>query len=435
MKTLGIDIGTTSISLVLCELEERRVLKAWTLKNDIFLTSPKIWEKIQDPGRIMTIVSQAIEEIQREVPDIGYIGITGQMHGILYVNQAGEAISPLYTWQDGTGDQPYREGKSYAEHLNQLLGAKFATGFGGVTLYAHARRGEIPREAVSFCTIGDYLGMQLTRRKSPLMDITNAASLGFYDNEKQGFRRKDIEVAGLDYEFFPRVSRERKALGRTKDGIPVGLAIGDNQASFMGALSDRENSVLVNIGTGSQISFLVDSCEEIPGMEIRPFAKDQYLAVHSGLCGGRAYAILEAFIRQLLTYFGVEASKEDVYQQMEQMARAKSPKAGELIVKPFFSGTRENAEIRGEITGLDLTNFMPEDLVQGMIMGIIDELYDRYKDTKTARAGKLQALVGSGNGIRCNPVMQKLISERFGLPLIIPDNKEEAASGVAFEVM
>ena len=39
--------------------------------------------------------------------DIAVIGITGQMHGIVYTDCNGMAISPLYTWQDGRGNLPY----------------------------------------------------------------------------------------------------------------------------------------------------------------------------------------------------------------------------------------------------------------------------------------------------------------------------------------
>lgn len=56
--------------------------------------------------------------------------------------------------------------------------------------------------------------------------------------------------------------------------------------------------MLVNIGTGSQISVLSDSWFEGPGIEARPLTADSYLLVGAALCGGAAYAALEHFFRE-----------------------------------------------------------------------------------------------------------------------------------------
>lgn len=64
----------------------------------------------------------AIEQAMNSCPDVERIGITGQMHGVLYVDGAGQPVSPLYTWQDGRGSQIYREGESYADYLSQKSG-------------------------------------------------------------------------------------------------------------------------------------------------------------------------------------------------------------------------------------------------------------------------------------------------------------------------
>ena len=53
--------------------------------------------------------------------------------------------------------------------------------------------------------------------------------------------------------------------------ISVSVAIGDNQANFLGSVRDLQEEVLVNIGTGSQMSMLQDTpCAE-NDLELRPF--------------------------------------------------------------------------------------------------------------------------------------------------------------------
>ena len=139
MKVLGLDIGTTTISAVV--MEDGSVLSAVTLKNDSFIDTDTFWEKIQDPIRIRNTALSAVEQILGEHPDVERIGITGQMHGIVYLDREGEAVSPLYTWQDGRGDLPHPEGGTYVSHLGHLTGYPLASGFGMVTHYVNLQLG------------------------------------------------------------------------------------------------------------------------------------------------------------------------------------------------------------------------------------------------------------------------------------------------------
>lgn len=109
-------------------------------------------------------------------------------------------------------------------------------------------------------------------------------------------------------------------LGQYK-GIPVTVALGDNQASFLGSVGFQENTVLLNMGTGGQISVLSDQLFEGNGIEARPFTKGKYLLVGASLCGGRAYAVLEKFFRSFYVQAG--GDDRDLYEVMEKLARAR----------------------------------------------------------------------------------------------------------------
>ena len=75
------------------------------MENQSFLKSNAAWEKVQDPQHILEKTRTLLEKILKEYPDIKAIGLTGQMHGILYVDVQGKHVSPLYTWQDGRGNK------------------------------------------------------------------------------------------------------------------------------------------------------------------------------------------------------------------------------------------------------------------------------------------------------------------------------------------
>ena len=158
MCFIGIDIGTSSISSVAYDLENNKI-ESVTITNDSTIVSKVLWEKIQSPDRIIEIVEGIMEDFISRYPNIKGIGVTGQMHGMLYLNEQGEAVSPLYTWQDGRGNRLYRDNKTYAAYLSDETGYALATGFGLVTHFYNQVNGLVPSEAKQLCTIMDYVVM------------------------------------------------------------------------------------------------------------------------------------------------------------------------------------------------------------------------------------------------------------------------------------
>ena len=133
LNILGLDIGTTTISAVLVESDGMRATTSKTVQNTSHITSANAWENAQDPEKIWKICQELLAYFYRQEPKIDGIGITGQMHGIVYVDANGKACSNLATWQDARGNLPCREGKSYAAYLTDLCGYAMSTGFGLTT--------------------------------------------------------------------------------------------------------------------------------------------------------------------------------------------------------------------------------------------------------------------------------------------------------------
>ena len=87
MHIMGIDIGTTSISLVLVEKESGNLIARETADHQSFLKSDSPEGKIQDPERIYRITREKIEKLNHTYGIPVGIGVTGQMHGMLYVDE------------------------------------------------------------------------------------------------------------------------------------------------------------------------------------------------------------------------------------------------------------------------------------------------------------------------------------------------------------
>ena len=403
MKAIGIDLGTTGICGVLIDVETGAVLSSRTDESHAFIKSDKPFESIQSPERIVTLATDILEGLIDD--DTVAIGVTGQMHGIVYTNDEGLAVSPLYTWQDGRGNQPYLE-TTYAEHL------KSHSGYGNVTDFYNRKNGLVPEDAVGYCTIHDYFVMRLCSLNRAKMHISDAASLGCFDIEKNVFNYPcDIDVVS-DYEVA----------GYYK-GIPVSVAIGDNQASVFSSLADK-NGILLNVGTGSQVSVISDRIVNADGIETRPYFEGRYLLVGAALCGGRAYALLRDFYSKIFGYI-TRADDSDVYGIMDKMLEGID--SSTLTVDTRFSGSRVDESVRGSIGNISTQNFTPEELTCGVLEGMTEELYGMYLLMNEKRCG----IVGSGNGIRKNRALQRIMEKRFGGELKIPAHHEEAAYGAA----
>lgn len=406
MKLIGIDIGTTSICGVAVDAESGKIIKSVTKANNSFIPSDKSYEKIQNPEVIMNTVYEIISEL--DVSDASAIGFSGQMHGIVYTDVNGNAVSPLYIWQDERAALEYKDGKSYAQHIGCYAGYGLATDF------YNEINGMVPVDAVCLCTIADYAVMQLCGLNKPLVHITNTASLGCFDITDNRFTVVNSRL--------PEITVEFKAAG-SYNGVPVCVALGDNQASFIGSVSS-ENDALVNVGTGSQISWLTDNPADCDGVENRPFDGKRYLAAGCALCGGRAFAMLENFFREIVNSAS-ENKTEDCYTYLDKILETK--KDTTLLADCRFCGTRNDPSIRGGFSNISESNFTPADFALAVLNGMVSELYNMYKDS-----GKIASeIVCSGNGIRKNAALRRITSDMFGCEIKIPFYAEEASYGAA----
>ena len=202
MKAVGIDIGTTTVCGIVMDVETGKVLEVRTLSNNSVIQRES-FARLQDPAVIWSLVQKMYQEFTGLFTDVSCVGLTGQMHGILYTDADGNAVSPLYTWQDESGNEISENGISYAKWLTELTGYPMASGYGLTTHFYQVKQNCVPENAVRFCTIQDYIGMKLTGRKNPLMTISDAASLGCFDSEKQCFDRAAVEKAGMNPDMLP----------------------------------------------------------------------------------------------------------------------------------------------------------------------------------------------------------------------------------------
>ena len=420
--TLGLDIGTTSISALVADITEGTVLTSLTQRHWADLPGDAPGEKCQSPGLLEETARDLLDRLLEKHPGVTAIGITGQMHGILYLDEYGTPVSPLYTWQD-------QRGAHLCSRLQSRTGYALAPGYGLVTHCALAEKGAVPEEAAVLCTIMDYLACSLCSRARPVIHAGNAASLGFFDLKTGTFDPLALKEAGIPEALLPEVTGKPAVVGHYR-GIPVTVAIGDNQASFLGSVPEPETMVLANFGTGSQISRMVRRIPPLPEnslLEVRPFLEGSYLLCGSALCGGRAYALLEGFFRRFADRCGLDA--DNLYPLLNQLAAEGLTQPDPPLVETTFCGTRRDPSLRGAIRQIGETNFTPEAFTAGVLLGMARELNTLLQAMPADVP--LTGLAASGNAIRYNPTLKQAVEQIFRLEVTVPPCREEAAFGAA----
>lgn len=450
---LGLDVGTTSVSVVPVT-EAGRVLTGRSREHRAGIPAENPWESLQDPGKLLDAARELLQETLDELGSPAAIGVCSQMHGPVYMNGRGEAVSPVYTWLDGRGNLPVpgrpgesREGGpvSYAAYLSEITGTALSSGFAVVTHHVLQAHDAVPPEAEAIGTAGDFVAAALAGRSRPLMDASQAHSFGAYDVSRDGWNLEAVRQAGLSPALLPDLVPAGTVLGNWSGtpGTPVTSCLGDNQASFLGAAREFMSDGVLSLGTSGQISVhLGDSESPHPAIDIRPFPAGGYLAVGASLTGGKAYQTLRDFLDDVCVRLagarpeGVDYSRlNDLAQELMESLRAENrsvlqdPRLPRVDTR--FLGARSEPEARASISNLSPWNFTVGNLALGVLSGMIEELYGMFELLPEAVRTGTRRVCLTGNALRRNPVLQELAGLHFRLPTYIPGYTEEAAVGAA----
>ncbi|MFL7807518.1 MAG: sedoheptulokinase [Anaerolineae bacterium] len=451
---IGLDLGTTTITAALADLERGDVLRVARRRNDARLATDLQTRAEQNPARILALAIDALAELAAAGDRVDGIALTGQMHGIVCVDAHSRPLTPLVTWQDRRTSEPLPGSGTDLGHLRTRVadldwrrnGCRIQHGYGAATLFWWIKQQALPIGARRVCDVAGWIAARLAGLP-PAIDPTFAASLGIYDVVDGTWNTSFVDRLGIDERLLPPVNPSGSRIGGLVPtlahrvglvaGLPVYNPVGDNQASFIGATmgmgsdgrAEGIESVMINLGTGGQVSWGVsrfDPPNEI--VETRPLPGVGYLRVGASLCGGAAYAWLVHTVGAWLREFGVTVDREEVFEKLNMLAHT-CPDPGSLRVRPTFLGVRGHPEIEeGAIEGIGLGALSLGTLARATLIGIVDELYDLY----AAQGGGSSAasrLIADGGAVRHNPLLVDLIKERFGLPTRLSNHPVPGAFG------
>jgi sugar (pentulose or hexulose) kinase len=451
---LGLDVGTTKVAATIVDAATGAQLAVESAPQPDPFPAPagrSEWDARAIRDQALAVGRAALAASGR-AGEIAAIGVTGQQHGGLIVSTAlGDdlrPLTPLIGWQDKRADEPNADGVSTLAALHARLagldtrdtGCTIASGFLGTTLFWLAGRDELPTRDARATFVPDYLVASLCDTL-PATDPTDAGGAGLFDAAHGRWHAEMLAALDLPAALLPPVEPTgtlRGTLGAAgaaalglREGVPVMNALGDNQASFFGSVGAATDALLVNVGTGGQVSAIAPRFARGALLETRPYLDGGFLLVGAGIVGGKSYALLRDFFRQVgRDLFGVEPP-HDLYPAINALAAAVPPGSDGLRCDPRFGGNRYDPDQRGAFVGIDARNLTPGHLARALLEGVAQTFHDLYGTMQGAGVVPRTRLIGSGNGLRQNPLLTAIIAERFGLPLLRPAHREEAAFGAA----
>lgn len=414
---LGVDCGTGKVAIAVVDAAGKQLHAASQPHAADLPTAAGRHE--QDAERIIACA----ETLVRAIPDdlrtgIAGIGFTGQMHGVVLHDATTKPLSPLVTWQD----------KRAAEDPTFLssLGRTLNTGFGMVTLAWWGRRGDLPTTARAATIHGLLAARWGTLDRAPI-DPTDAAAWGGLA-ALPGVNMSVLPTLvdhGAMIALLTPVSANSLGLHA---GIPLHAPLGDNQASIRATLGDAACDLGFTLGTGCQLAAVVPRSQAIAlgHAERRPYDAHHDLIVAAPLCGGAAWRWLAETATSWIADLGRPAPPLDVmYTRLDELGLVADDA---LTFAPHLLGERHDHTLTGALVGLRLGNGSLGQIARAIARGISANARDLLP--ASVRQGRTR-VVASGNALRRSTLLRTMAERELGVPLVLSDRSEEAATGAA----
>lgn len=456
---LGIDLGTTSVKVVVVSTENNQIVGKQTKDTQANVPSDLGVEgNKQDVPKILSAVHSCVSRIPKDLlRQVIHVGICGQMHGVTlwkYSSEKGEKdpegvfkleipreeVSPLYTWQDSRCDPEFLATLPSSEsHLSTH------SGYGCATLFWFARNKPEKLSKYNRCgTVQDLLVTLLCGRSEVAISTQNAASWGYFLTEEGRWEMDVLNNNDFPTSILPKEilkpGQPAGALEQTWFGIPagtpVGVALGDLQCSVYALLKNPTDAVL-NISTSAQLAYVDPFFSPKPTtgtvkIQHFPYFDGKYLAVAASLNGGNSLATFVRMLQQWSMELGFSIPQSKVWEKLIALGKEDSS-ISELEIVPTLLGERHAPGQTASVNQITLDTLQLGQIFRSLCSGVIKNLHDMMPQEKLQNGG-IQRIVGNGSGLVRNLVLQKEVQRWYQLPLEIGQSGD-AALGAALAVI
>ncbi|MGI6031694.1 MAG: sedoheptulokinase [Eubacteriales bacterium] len=436
MKYIALDLGTSFVKGAVLDVEQLQIQDVQLVEMPKAVVDGGEVEYVLDFDRFYPLVEELVRRfVSQYASQIAGILISTQMHGIIVADADGNARTPYISWLDNRCLLETPEGGSYLQRLEHMIprekmkghGVYLKACMGMCNLYAAQQRGQyLCRKGDVICTIGSLVIKRLTGQYA--CHKTNAAPIGLYDIQKDGWNEELKEQLGFGVCDTPKAIGEYEIAGYYHADwgeIPVYPDLGDQQVAVIGSMMKAVTEVNFNIATGAQIAYIADRFTQ-GNFEVRPFLEGLYLNTVTRMPGGRTFDVLLGFLMEVgRCIYGVTLSKRELWDKITQEVAGVKSNSLEVNIG-FYKDSLGTSE--GSIRNINPYNLTIGNLFDGAYRQAAD-IFASYYHELIPDDARVEQIVFTGGVAQKDAMLRKLISERVRLPYSLAPAKDEVFLG------
>lgn len=431
--TLGLDVGTSGLKAVAMDASGASVA---TADRSYPLHTPEPGWTEQAPSDWWSAACEALRELTDKLGDreILAVGLSGQMHGMVPLDDSGQVIRPAILWNDQRtgGAVAQIEAAVPTQTLIERGGNPAITGFQlPKVIWLREHEPEAFRRVQQILFPKDYIGFQLTGRMAT--EPSDASGSNAFHLASKTWDREVLAALDIDVNLFPEVVASDAVVGHVtsaaadatglRAGTPVVAGAGDNAAAAtaLGLSSSRPRLGSLSLGTSGVIFAPLREPTPDPEGRVHLFchADGSYhlLAVTLAAAGSMQW------LRD--TVFPGRAFDELVELGMNSPRGARG-----VRFLPYLAGERTphmDPSLRGAWHGLSLATG-PSDLVRSVLEGVAFSLRDALEVIRSL--SPIERGLATGGGARSDSWLQ-IVTDVLELPMSRPEDVPGAAQGAA----
>lgn len=431
---IGIDVGTSGVK-VLALAQNGQIIASAIEEYPLYTPKPG-WTE-QDPEDWWQGTLTALKQVLPGCADfdIKAIGLSGQMHGMVALDENDRVIRRSILWNDQRTDRQCREITEKAGGLKSLLqytNNQMLTGYtGGKILWMKQEEPENYKRARMILNPKDYIRFRLTGVKTT--DVSDASGFGFFDVRNRVWQQELIQLVGLDPELFPPVAESTDITGEilpessAETGLPVGIPVsgggGDAVISTTGLGLVKPGRVAVTLGTSGVVAMGLPAYMDNPMGSLQVFRGNSpgtFTAMGVTLAAAGSYH----WFRNALGQLELEQSKasgKSAFYLLDQAAKTTAAGSDGLVFLPYLTGERcpvNDPNAKGAFIGLT-SHHEKGHFARSVLEGVAYSLRQVYDLIASGMGDTLQGsgeVVLAGGGA-ASPLWRQIFADLFQMPV------------------
>ncbi len=442
---IGIDLGTSGTKTVLFDQNGAAIASAAV---EYPLYQPKNGWAEQEPSdwwqAAAATVRRVIDESGVAPEAIKGVGLSGQMHGLVMLDEAGEPLRRSIIWCDGRTSQECEEITALVgrQRLIEITANPALTGFTASKilwvrrhepkLYAKCRHILLPKDYIRYQLTGEFATEVSDASGMNLLDVPNRCWSGEILEKLEidgALLAKMYESCEVTGQITPRAA----ALTGLAAGTPVVGGAGDNAAAAVGTGVVERGRAFTTIGTSGVVFAHSDRVTIDPQGRVHTFCSavpGAWTVMSCTLAAGLSLKWLrdQFFTEEMKTAEGMGV---DPYFLMDQQAGRVPIGANRLIFLPYLMGERSpllDENSRGVFFGLSAIH-TKYDLLRAVMEGVTYSQRQCLDVLRGMGVVSTEMLACGGGG--SSPLWRQMLADVYGCPVKTVVSKEGPALGAA----